>query len=390
MSDIESSARRGTGMPPERRAVERSGGRPRRCPGCRRRPWPPRAAAAGARPRGCAPRAMPRSSEGSTGTASWATMGPPSSVSSTRWTVTPVTATRAASASSDGVAAGERRQQRRVDVDDPAPERGQHAPAEDAQEPREHDDIRARPAGGRPRDPCPTTRDRGARMAARTSTGMPCSTAQSSARADPVREHARRCSPRASRAARRPGAPAGCSPAPTPRPRCGAPVASPDLLAIPRRTGRRRPARPRPMSQASCPRSRQQLDDRPATAAGSTTSAMPMPPLNVARISGPSSPASAAMRAITAGTGQRAGLDDRTPRPGPERPWQVARQAAARDVRDTARPRAVAASAVDDRQDVRRRGWSVGVRSASPRVVVTERLDRARCAVLRSVARTSE
>ena len=69
------------------------------------------------------------SSPGRTGTASWATIGPPSSVASTRWTVTPVTATPAASASRDAVQARERRQQRRVDVEDPAGEGGRGPPA---------------------------------------------------------------------------------------------------------------------------------------------------------------------------------------------------------------------------------------------------------------------
>src|SRR6185295_15909561 len=48
----------------------------------------------------------------------------------------------------------------------------------------------------------------------------------------------------------------------------------------------------------------------------STDPTSPMTQLNVERISGPSSPASAAMRAITGGTGQRVGCTT-TPSPGP-------------------------------------------------------------------------
>ena len=66
------------------------------------------------------------SSPGRIGTASWATIGPPSSVASTRWTVQPVTAHAVASASRDGVGARERRQERRVGVEDPARRTRQH------------------------------------------------------------------------------------------------------------------------------------------------------------------------------------------------------------------------------------------------------------------------
>ena len=65
-----------------------------------------RAAAAGARPRGRARAATPRRRTAATGTACWATIGPPSSVSSTMWTVTPVTRAPPASASRTACAPG--------------------------------------------------------------------------------------------------------------------------------------------------------------------------------------------------------------------------------------------------------------------------------------------
>ena len=98
--DGQQRAARDRGAGVDRRRVEA------RPAGARRRRQRPgeqgrdrRAAAAGARRRGAARGAWPRRRPGSTGTASWATIGPPSSVASTRWTVTPVTATPAASAS---------------------------------------------------------------------------------------------------------------------------------------------------------------------------------------------------------------------------------------------------------------------------------------------------
>ena len=98
LSDTDRSARRGTGM--RRRAGSWS--IRTRPPSTRQRPRAAgrrRAAAGGARRRGCAPEGS-RSSDAWTTTGAWGTIGPPSSLASTRWTVTPVTVTPAASASS--------------------------------------------------------------------------------------------------------------------------------------------------------------------------------------------------------------------------------------------------------------------------------------------------
>ena len=62
------------------------------------------------------------SSSAGPATASWARIGPSSTSSVATWTVQPVTLTPAASASSHRVPALERRQQRRVGVEDPAAE----------------------------------------------------------------------------------------------------------------------------------------------------------------------------------------------------------------------------------------------------------------------------
>ena len=75
-------------------------------------------------------------------TASWATIGPPSSVSSTRWTVAPVTATPAREGIADRVGARERRQERRVGVEDPPGVSGEDRRPDDPHVAREDDDIR--------------------------------------------------------------------------------------------------------------------------------------------------------------------------------------------------------------------------------------------------------
>ena len=107
--------------------------RSRRAPGRPRSPTAPEASSATARGRSrCSTawirvgEARPRRRRATTGTASWTTIGPPSSVWSTRWTVQPVTVTPCASASADRVGARERRQERRMDVEDPPAERRQH------------------------------------------------------------------------------------------------------------------------------------------------------------------------------------------------------------------------------------------------------------------------
>ena len=100
LSWTESSARRGTGMRASATAVSR---RVRRAPAPTVSAPASRAATAAGSSR-CSTGWIRSSSEassssGRTGTASWATIGPPSSVASTRCTVTPVTATPAARAS---------------------------------------------------------------------------------------------------------------------------------------------------------------------------------------------------------------------------------------------------------------------------------------------------
>ena len=108
LSETDRSARRGTGTarsaPGEVRAPR--AGRPAR-PRRRRRAAAPRpAAGAGARRPGSGRGGVATSSPGRTATASWATIGPPSSVASTRWTVQPVTVTPWASASATAWAPG--------------------------------------------------------------------------------------------------------------------------------------------------------------------------------------------------------------------------------------------------------------------------------------------
>ena len=82
---------------------------------------------------------------GETGTRSCASTGPVSTPSSTRWTVAPDSATPAASCVLDRVRAGERRQQRRVDVDDRAGEAVEEGRREQVHVAGEDDEAR-RPA----------------------------------------------------------------------------------------------------------------------------------------------------------------------------------------------------------------------------------------------------
>ena len=112
----------------------------RRRRGPRRARAPPRGAA-GARPRGPAPRASPSRRPGRTGIASCSTIGPWSTSSSTRWTVTPVTFTPHARASATEVVPGKGREQRGMHVQDPPVERADEPGAEDAHETGERDDV---------------------------------------------------------------------------------------------------------------------------------------------------------------------------------------------------------------------------------------------------------
>ena len=107
LSDTESSARRGVGIVASARA--RSITTWRSSVVSDRAPATASATTRGRRRCSTAwirPRSVASSSPGRIGTASWATIGPPSSVASTRWTVTPVTATPAASASRIACAPG--------------------------------------------------------------------------------------------------------------------------------------------------------------------------------------------------------------------------------------------------------------------------------------------
>ena len=100
LSETDSSARRGTGIA----ASARTGSNDARRSPDATVSAPASSAATALGSSRCSTGWIRASSESSvsparTGTASWATIGPPSRVSSTRWTVTPVTATPAASAS---------------------------------------------------------------------------------------------------------------------------------------------------------------------------------------------------------------------------------------------------------------------------------------------------
>ena len=268
------------------------------------------------------------SSPGRIGTASWATIGPPSSVASTRWTVHPVTATPCARASrtawapgnagsSDGcvlrIRSGERRQ-------------GPTVPGSACSR-----RARRRRAG----PPRASSARVSSSLSATRAVSIPCSVAQSSAghaRSAKTKTISPPSSPRAAAAwrARRfepaPDTPTAIRPAPvTQIPRAG-----------PRHSGRRRRPRPRsPPRRCGRRRSRRgrttrSPSSRPRAAARPT---IPMPPLNVARSSSSSIPPSAPNRRITEGMRQR---------PGSRRARQaighgarhVAGQPAARDVGD--------------------------------------------------------
>ena len=118
--------------------------------------------------------ARPRRRRAGPATASWATIGPPSRVASTRWTVTPVTATPCVERVAHGVRARERRQQRRMGVDDAAADTRRAPAARSAAGIRP---ARRHRAGRRPA-PRPARRRR--RPGTRA-VSIPCSAAQSSA-----------------------------------------------------------------------------------------------------------------------------------------------------------------------------------------------------------------
>ena len=122
LSDTDRRARRGTGAPAStaRGSTRGASGAVGRADRAGEQGGDRRAAAAGARRDGCGRAASPRRRRAGPSTASCATIGPPSSVASTRWTVTPVTATPGGERVAGRVEPRERRQQRRVDVEDPA------------------------------------------------------------------------------------------------------------------------------------------------------------------------------------------------------------------------------------------------------------------------------
>ena len=171
----------------QQRAAWRRDARRRRDPG-RSSTWRPSGATATAPARSSATtcgssrcstawmrsRSARSSSPGRTGTASWATIGPPSSVSSTRWIVTPVTRTPCASASPNGVGTRERRQQRRMRVEDPARERLQRRVARPAACSRPG---RRHPAAA----PARVSASAASSPPSTSAVSIPCSAAQSSA-----------------------------------------------------------------------------------------------------------------------------------------------------------------------------------------------------------------
>ena len=217
------------------------------------------------------------------GTASWATIGPPSSVASTRWTVAPVTFTPWARRVADRVGARERRQEARVGVQDPAGERVEDRRPDDPHVAGEDDDIRPgaledvvedarrrRRARGRCRSPAPPpTRGPGQARSATTSTISPPT------------------SPRTRRRVERPEVGARL---PRPRPRS---VRSPDRLERPLEVARPVRAVTRDdladHDRLEALRAERVRSPRPPRSAPTTTT-IPIPALNVARISTSSRP----------------------------------------------------------------------------------------------------
>ena len=234
------------------------------------------AAAAGARPPGSGRGASSRRRRAGPATASWATIGPPSRVASTRWTVQPVTFTPWASASSTACGARERRQQRRVRVQDPAVEGGEDRRPDDAHVAGEHDDVDA----GAPSSV--VGRAVASSPPGTSAVSIPCSAAQSSAgqaRSAKTRTISPPSSPRRRRRDERPQVRAGARDADRDRgrsrtrPRSAASSRRSTYRAPPTRMPRRPRRRPRrrcrraSKASRSPPRPRRrQHDDHPEAA----------------------------------------------------------------------------------------------------------------------------
>ena len=153
------------------------------------------------------------SSPGRIGTASWATIGPPSRVASTRWTVQPVTVDAVGERVAHRVGARERRQERRMGVEDPVRVRRQDPRADDPHVAGQDDDIGP---GGSQRI------GQGGIVAARHERRVdPLLRGPVEGRAGAVGERPGRSRRRARRASPPRGAPAGSSRRPTRRRRCG-------------------------------------------------------------------------------------------------------------------------------------------------------------------------
>ena len=281
----------------------------RRCRGCpgRRNSWksiPRRSSAptgaACARPPTCASR-LSASSPGSTGTASWSRIGPPSSASSTRWTVTPVTVTPWPAAVRHGVGAGECRQERRMDVDESARRTRPGPSARRSACTGEHDDVRL--DGGE------SLLERGVVTARDQRCLEPLFGRPVKRRTSPVRED------EDDRAAKAWTTPALAGRRQCPQVRARSRDADRDPGGVNRRRRRRHVARPVESgrvhhlaidSAAGIPCA-SNTSIPTATAAGGSTTVIPSPPLNVARSSSLSNPPKAPNRRITDGIVQSVG-----------------------------------------------------------------------------------
>ena len=239
----------------------------------------------------------PRRRRRTIGTASWATIGPPSSVVVDEVDGRPADRRPVGQRVADRVGARERRQERGMRVDDPAGERGQGRRADDPHVAGQHDDVRARAAQRVGQRVVGAAGDEG-RVDALL--GRPVER-----RAGPVGHD--EDDPPAELAPplggdERPEVAAGA----THRDRdaalrrglgSSAPARAPPSRgsgAHPPRTARRapRPGRPRRPARRGCP-NRSRLAMRRPTASGGTTAIIPRPPLNVARSSASSIPAAA-------------------------------------------------------------------------------------------------
>ena len=261
-------------------------------------------------------------------------------------------------------AARERRQQRRMRVEDPARERRQHGRAR-----RSACSRRGRSTSG------PTASSVSARVASSppgtSAVSIPCSAAQSSA--GQARSAKTRTIVAAQLAPRSPppGSRAGSTRPPTRRPRS----ARSSRHGLQRRLRRSAAAASDAPASTTSPITRRRrcpwaANDSiaAATAAGWTTAIIPIPPLNVDRSSTSSRPPSAPNRRMTDGIAQRVG-SRRAARSAGSARGTLPGQAAAGDVGQSAEVVAGGVERRADRQDrpARRSGsGSAGPRRASP------------------------